>query len=303
MATIVGDFKKLSVEDRVLIKQITNRYRPYSDFNFSSLFAWDIDDNTFYCRVPRGLVVNFQDYIDKHSVISIIGSRNCDDLVKEILDSPLYEEIQFVPEVIAKKFQNKKDYVVSEDADQHDYIYDAREHSHLKGRKFSWHRRKINKFLKNTVDDTVETRFIDLRKYNQQVKYVNSYHVWQKASDEIPEERYAQERKAIERYLKNIDKLTSQYALGVYINKVLSGIVMFEIDGPNRKYFTVHFMKVNYEHEGIFNYLFFQLAQRADEVGIKYINFEQDLGIQGLRTFKTLLKPCEMLKKYTISKR
>lgn len=35
------DFKKVEVSDRGVVEAHTHKYDPYSDFNFTSLWAWD----------------------------------------------------------------------------------------------------------------------------------------------------------------------------------------------------------------------------------------------------------------------
>ncbi len=37
------NFKKIELSDRKDVENITSRFPPYSDFNFSSLWAWDLE--------------------------------------------------------------------------------------------------------------------------------------------------------------------------------------------------------------------------------------------------------------------
>jgi hypothetical protein len=64
-----------------------------------------------------------------------------------------------------------------------------------------------------------------------------------------------------------------------------------------------NFLKVDYSVRNIFRYTVYQLAIKLRQDGIKEINIEQDLGIEGLRSFKKHLSPLRMLEKKIIRSR
>ena len=59
--------------------------------------------------------------------------------------------------------------------------------------------------------------------------------------------------------------------------------------------FMIHVIKTDKTIKGLTPFIFKYLIEA---INVKYINFEEDIGIEGLRTFKTRLEPSFMLKKY-----
>ncbi len=39
------NFKKLELSDREEVESVTNKFPPYSDFNFTSMWCWDINED------------------------------------------------------------------------------------------------------------------------------------------------------------------------------------------------------------------------------------------------------------------
>ena len=89
------------------------------------------------------------------------------------------------------------------------------------------------------------------------------------------------------------------FSLGLSINGELSAFVIIEI--LQRNYGIIHFKKAILSFAGITEYLVQQTALYLQRLGCQYINGEQDLGLDGLRKSKTLYRPQNYLKKYTIS--
>ena len=80
-----------------------------------------------------------------------------------------------------------------------------------------------------------------------------------------------------------------------------NGLVGFTITEqiPN-KTLLIHIFRINNGLTGISEYLFFQLCNKYQKQST-LINFEQDLGLPGLRQFKLSLKPIEIKMQYTLS--
>lgn len=63
---------------------------------------------------------------------------------------------------------------------------------------------------------------------------------------------------------------------------------------------AINHIKVNYSVQDIFRYTVYRLAKILKKSGIAEMNFEQDLGIEGIRTFKMRLRPSRFLEKKII---
>jgi len=76
-----------------------------------------------------------------------------------------------------------------------------------------------------------------------------------------------------------------------FYEKVHQGYAMALFEKASRHYADAYTVIC---HEG---------AKHALELGCQYLNFEQDLGIKGLRMAKSLWKPVHYLYKYTLQTR
>ena len=57
------NFKKLEISDKKEVEEYTSNFPPYSDFNFTSLWAWDTNEKRMISKLNGNLVVQFTDYI------------------------------------------------------------------------------------------------------------------------------------------------------------------------------------------------------------------------------------------------
>jgi hypothetical protein len=56
-------FKKIDLADLKEIEQFTKQFSPYSDYNFISLWAWNINDAVCISKLNGNLVVRFINYL------------------------------------------------------------------------------------------------------------------------------------------------------------------------------------------------------------------------------------------------
>ena len=66
-------------------------------------------------------------------------------------------------------------------------------------------------------------------------------------------------------------------------------------------YGIIHFEKAAVSYVGTSHFLKQQTAIDLQNQGCKYINYEQDLGLPGLRKAKAMCLPIAYLKKYSVS--
>ena len=142
------EFKKLELSDRAEVEKITKRFQPYSDFNFISMWSWDVKKEMGLSVLNDNLVVRFSEYLTGEPFYSFLGTQKVDETAECIINlsvqSGLSPDLSLVPELAVSYFDAKK-FSVSEQRDQFDYIFDLRIISELKGAKFSNKRNLINK--------------------------------------------------------------------------------------------------------------------------------------------------------------
>ena len=79
-------FKKLEITDRADVEKITSRFPPYSDFNFTSMWCWDIENDISLSSLNGNLVVEFSDYITRNNFYSFLGINSVDETVQRIIE-------------------------------------------------------------------------------------------------------------------------------------------------------------------------------------------------------------------------
>jgi len=181
-----------------------------------------------------------------------------------------------------------------EDRNNADYIYSISEIFSLKGKKHESIRRKINQFAKRdniTYESINKTQLDILWNFSQKTLI--------KAKHNTPEqfESLNTEQSAIEKLIFFKDQLNIQID-GLWIRNHLVGFTITEVI-PNQT-LLIHIFRTKIDLPGISEFLFWQLSKKY-QPKCNLINFEQDLGLTGLRQFKLSLKPIEIKMVYTLT--
>lgn len=66
-------FKVLELSDKGDIEVFTKKFPPYSDFNFVSMWSWDIKGDMRISQLNDNLVVRFTDYLTGNPFFSFFG--------------------------------------------------------------------------------------------------------------------------------------------------------------------------------------------------------------------------------------
>ena len=302
MLPLYPTFKNLELEDKESIEEITNKFPPYSDFNFVSLYSYNTDNDALISNLNDNLVINFRDYITNEPFYSFIGINKIVETAKELLDrsekEKAMEKLQLIPEsVIQADIRLIENFDVTEDRDNFDYILDIPEISTLEGEKYHNKRHAVNRFHKETENHKAIN--LDLSKEEIQKQVIDLFDLWVKMRNKNIEET-EHEKKAIIRLLKAASQL-DLIAIGVYVNNKLAGFAVAEI--LKNDYAIFHFIKANTEHKGIFESLYMFKAKELMKNKRKFWNIEQDLGIENLRKSKEQWNPSHFLKKYVIAQK
>ncbi len=290
------EFKKIELSDRKEMEKFTNQFPHYSDFNFSSIWSWDIHNKTMISQLNENLVVVFNDYVSGENFLSFIGDRKVIETTSKLI---LYSENNFhkkflklIPEEIFLHFKNSS-FHIKVDRDSFDYVYLV---EHLVGMEH-WTKhpagRGIRKFIKKHPSYVVKELSI---KDTPHKEYEKMFEKWSK-SKEIENHFELNEYKAFKRLIESGDENIK--FISIYIDGILAGFSVYEILPDH--YALAHFSKADIkDYPGIFDLLNWEEAKFFHKLGIKYLNWEQDLGIPGLRYSKTKYKPAFFLRKLHI---
>lgn len=288
-------FSKLSIEHRSEIVAFTSNFEPYSDFNFTSLFCWNIDSSAEVSLLNGNLVIKIPDYLSGEPVYSILGKSELNESIVTLLN--VTPTVKFVPHVVIEKLQESNYFTFTEDRDNFDYVYGLNSLAHLPGGGLKKKRNKVYGFQKAFDNQSITVTFKTLLPEHAD-DLLQVFVEWSKAPSKHDEEIQAEYR-ALKKLIDHSDRFNIRLT-EVRIRNQLMAFSLNEI--LDTKYALCHFEKALPAHQdkNIYTFLTHQSAQSLIEQGCKYVNWEQDLGIAGLRKSKMSYKPASFLKKYYV---
>ena len=286
-------FKHLELSDKVAIEAITSKYPPYSDFNFTSMWSWDVKGEMQISQLNGNLVVRFNDYATGDPFYSFLGDSEVDDTARKLLELSTKEGLEpvlkLLPEISAVKM-DKKSFVIGEDRDQFDYIYTIDDLINYQGSGLKTERNLLAAFLRRNKN--VRITLLDLKSNDNKKAILALNNLWgiNKGVD-IPFEK-----KALEKFFSICD-YNAYIAFGVFIDDKL---IAFSINekSTGTVFTNCFFANADTTYCGISAFLMNTSSKILKSFGFKYINYEQDLGINGLRKAKEAFKNTNFLRKY-----
>lgn len=294
------NFEKLHIGHKEHIEKITKSHKPYSDHNFTSLISWDTAENTHVSNLHGNLILRLDDYVTGEPVLTFLGTNKITETINSLLNHSIEKgykvELGMIPDVVLEAQPDLyKIYQIEEDRNNFDYIYSIPELIEFKGNKFYPKKSKSRKFQKLYKSHYQE---LDIRKEENKNIVLSAFQKWQDTRGKNDKETET-EFLAIKRLLIHTKQL-DLVVIALYVEKKIAGISINEV--LNSSYAMNLFEKADVTYIGIFPYLRSIACKVLSE---KYksglLNFEQDLGMEGLRKSKLSYNPVAFLKKYKIS--
>ncbi len=304
MALVKRDlkFKKIGLGNIENIKQFGMQYEPYSDFSALSIWTYNTKDLAEYCYLNDNLVLKLTDYLTDDIVLTLLGNTKILDTLDEIFTyakkNNIDKTLKLVPEITANEaMKNAESLEITEDEDNFDYVFSLDNLTKLAGSCHKDERNLCHNFLKTYPNNQIEVLDIN----NKVVKDIllGIYNRWidNKTETGKGDEEKETELTAFNRLLGDSDRFEA-VCLGLKVN---DKHVAFAISEPISKDFVMAaFTKADINYRGSFQYIEQKRAEYFYNLGYKYLNLEQDLGIPGLRQAKRSWNPVRYLKKYTI---
>lgn len=292
-------FKKIEVSDREFVESHTRNYSPYSDFNFTSMYSWNVDDKMMLSELNGNLVVCFTDYITSQPFYSFLGTKMLDKTANALIHLSIRDDfgsaLKLIPSIIAENLSSY-DFDVEENTDQADYITSVYRLYTYSGRELAAKRRQHSLFSRRHTDFIFRELNLADKKIREDIRNLFSIWLTNKSKDLSMEEEH--EFVALQRCL-NICFETF-IATGIFIDGSL--VAFWILEDLKNGYAISHFEKADLgRYIGIFPFLKQKTAEILRKHDLVYVNLEQDLGIPGLRTSKKSYYPQHYLKKYTIT--
>ena len=291
-------FEPLSIEHREHIETIAAQFDPYSDFNFTSLFSWNTAGSVATCMLNGNLVIRFEDYVTGKPFYSFLGTNDASGtsatLLAHMEKEGIRPEIKLLPSSSLGNIHPEK-FLVTEDPDNHDYVLSIERLLTFSGSRLKPNRNLVTRFLKSYAS---ETRTLDLSDPSMCKTLTDFFLEWARRKN-LPESHTKNEFRAMSRALE-LSTTRALIGLGVYVDGALVGFTISErLHGA---YGMLHFEKADPTRcVGIYQFLMRETAKILAVTGCELLNYQQDLGLQGLKTCKRGFHPSHYLRKYRVA--
>jgi len=299
MIPLFPNFKKLEFSDKEEVESLTHPYPPYSDFNFTSMWCWNVKNAIEISLLKGNLVVKFSDYVTGDPFFSFIGEKDCTETAETLINISKERKIEpilkLIPDVTASRIDFDK-FEIVKDPDNFDYILSTNRLRLYEGSQFAKKRTYARRFIKDNHNFTLDYNLdLDDEKIKEEIKRVFLQWI---AEKKISVGDMENEYKALMNYLNMPDK-KHLVSTGIWVNKCL--VAFWLLEDIDHLFAVSHFEKAAIvTYTGINAYFHQQIASELYKNEILYINQEQDLGIPGLRVSKKSFGPLGFLNKFTI---
>jgi hypothetical protein len=182
---------------------------------------------------------------------------------------------------------------VHEDRDNFDYLYNAQELIELKGRKYHDKKNHVNRFR---ADHEYEYFALTPDRIEECIEFE---HYWCEVRDCGKYPGLEKERCAILELLNNFESLDMKGGIIKTGGKVAALTLGEKLLSDT---FVIHIEKAHSHIPGLYQVINqeFLLHEAGD---CRYVNREQDLGIQGMRKAKMSYNPSGFVRKYKVTER
>lgn len=292
-------FAPLRFSHRAAIEHVVTAFVPYSDFNFTSLICYDTQHSLRLSVLNGNLVVRFRDYITGKPFYSFLGRNRVSETIEQVIKLSVAEglpaELRLVPqEVVDAAGDSFRDgFIATEDLDSFDYVLSVERLLMLDGLLRS-KRERIEKLKRQHPGLCAEPISLGDSHHAKLVRGMCK--LWQ-AKKSRSDEEFDNECAAISRSIIFADRIEF-VCLGAFLGDSLVGFTINEVvhDG----FYMAHFGKADPELRGCAAYLESETAITMRKLGCSQMNFQQDLGLAGLRASKSAWRPHRYLKKYRV---
>ncbi len=292
-------FKPISIEDKILVDPIIKPLNSLSCAHcFADLFIWQNVYKTQIC-IEDGFVFVKQQLDNTTKYIFPLGNGDVKSAIEKLKQDAKANNKTLVmaavngmqKDLLEKIYPNE--FEVEGKRDYQDYIYNAESLQTLAGKKLHSKRNFINRF---------KTSFEGQWEYNaitkENIHDVFEYHLnWCEKYTGQDSEDFFGETGAISLALKNFEQLELE---GGFL-KLNGEIIAFTLGSKaNEEIYIMHIEKADHTISGSYQMInnLFAIENFND---VKYVNREEDLGIEGLRKAKLSYYPAMLADNYMVT--
>ncbi|MBU2495792.1 MAG: phosphatidylglycerol lysyltransferase domain-containing protein [Candidatus Omnitrophota bacterium] len=298
MIPIFPKFKPIELTNREVLEGYFREHPPLvSEFTFTNLFGWRKIQNYQVSKYRDGFLV-LKEFKAKISFLQPLTTGNqaeavqaCFGYLKEKTEFPAIERAG--EDFIAAGAWDDSQFVISEDRDNFDYLYDTKELTELAGEKFHDKKNLLNQFLKK-----YQYRYQNLTP-ELVPECLRFEHEWCEDRDCEKIEGLSHEKCAVLEMLNNFHSLSSKGG----IIRIAEKIVALTLgERLNNDTMVIHAEKAKNGITGLYQAINWEFLKNQAQ-DFRFVNREQDLGVEGLRRAKMSYNPVRLIKKHRITQR
>lgn len=290
-------FKSISLEDKELFDKFLKPYKFLTcEYTFTNLFIWRKGCNIEYAIIDDALIIKKKGFDMSTYFMQPVGYNNS-NLADIICKLQIYRKehnmTYLFKDAEAPFIQELQDifpgnFVIEEDRNNSDYIYESTKLISLSGKKYHGQKNHYNYFINNYNYRTVP---ITKEVAGDCIKAAEAWCYKNDCKDFL-----LYELNAIEEILSFENKLDFNH-MAVYVNDNLSAFTIGEKANSNMG--IIHIEKADDSIRGLYSFInkTFLETHFSD---VPFINREQDLGIDGLRRAKLSYHPYKLEPKFSV---
>lgn len=297
-------FKEIDIE----AKKELDKYFGLVDYEaceycFNTLFMWQQTYKTSY-HIGDGFAVLVGEHEGKvFSILPLAPKEKLEEAIKYVVDwfdNNDEHKLYFrgidnnVVEMLQRMYPDRFEYRAERDI--FDYVYDAQKLRELKGRKLSAKRNHLN-YFKREYEARVEKRLLTAEDFPACFELLG---VWNDAKngDVDYENSIDDEFKGMKKLFDNFDRIKDKLKIyGIFIDGRLEAFSMGEMITDEMA--LIHIEKANPDIRGLYPYINQMFITEVFSEA-KWVNREEDMGLDGLRKAKLSYQPDRFVEKYEV---
>ena len=214
----------------------------------------------------------------------------------EELHSPLRIDLADEDALTTLGLFDDPEFSIEDEFDLKDYLYDAEELRTLAGKKFQKKRNLVNKFMKEYDGRWKYKTMCCVDEYFLE-EFMKKWVETRLSEGVDSKDTLITEKDGVIDILRNCDKVTFRVG-GIFIDEMLEAFTIGSYNS-REKMAVISIEKGNSEIPGIYQVINQQFLLNSYE-DAKFVNREDDMGIEGLRQAKESYNPIGFAKKYKV---